>query len=301
MRLRAPYPADDQPANGRSPAFDLAGPDWVRLTDVTGKDQVFARDLLAQEGWAALAGELGDGEAHGFAESVALMWLRPDAFAAGSARRVLTATAQAGFRPVAVLPVRLDRCAVRALWAYMCRWATAERLILMDALAALGPGMLVLWTDDTGGPASVRMTAAKGRNDPSRRQQGTLRDVAGSPNRALTMLHTTDDPADLVRELAVLCSWPERAEIITTAATRLRDGHPAALDAAVRAVESELPPLGLPELEAGTSAPSAYELFTGPVDKRWAALVAASESWPLLRRTPGPAAWPEQETRSPWQ
>ncbi|MGW0844208.1 hypothetical protein ACWD26_29535 [Streptomyces sp. NPDC002787] len=302
MRLRAPYSAGVPPVEDRSAALDLAGPDWARLTDVTGKDAVFARDLVAQEGWAALAGELGDDEqAYAFAGRAAMMWLRPDAFAAGTAREVLAATVRAGFRPLAARPVRLERCAVRALWAYMCRWATAERLILMDALAELGPGLLVLWADGMGGPVSVRMTALKGRNDPARRKEGTLRDVAGSPNRALTMLHTTDDPADVVRELAVLCSWPERAGLITEAATRLRHGHSADLAYALRDVERDLPPLGLPDPEAGAPAPLVHELFTGPVEKRWAALVAASEGWPLLRRTPGPAAWPEQETRSPWQ
>jgi hypothetical protein len=291
---------------GRPAAFDLAGPDWDRLTGVEGKAEVFARDLFALEGWASLTGELGAPEAYAFAERTALMWLRPDAFAAGAARKLLVAAEEAGFRPVAARPVRLDRSGVRALWAYMCRWATAERLLLLDALAALGPGLLVLWADatgdarrDVGESTSERMTAVKGRNDPARRQERTLRDVAGSPNRALTMLHTTDDPADVVRELAVLCTWPERADLITAAAARLLDGQSVDLDHALRDVESELAPLGLPE--AGAPAPSVHELHTGPVDKRWAALVAASERWPLLRRTPGPAAWPEQETRSPWQ
>ncbi|MEU2264965.1 hypothetical protein ABZ568_00625 [Streptomyces olindensis] len=302
MRLRAPYSAGVQPVEGRSAALDLAGPDWGRLTDVAGKDVTFARDLVAQEGWAALAGELGDDEAaYAFAGRAALMWVRPDAFAAGTAREVLAAAVRAGFRPLAARPVRLERCAVRALWAYMCRWATAERLILMDALAELGPGLLVLWADGTGGPVSVRMTALKGRNDPARRKPGTLRDVAGSPNRALTMLHTTDDPADVVRELAVFCSWPERVGLIAEAATGLRHGHSADLAYALRDVERDLPPLGLPGPKPGGSAPSVEELFTGSVEKRWAALVAASEGWPLLRRAPGPAAWPEQETRSPWQ
>jgi hypothetical protein len=268
---------------------------------VSGKEEAFARDLFAREGWAALASELGEEEAYEFATKTALMWLRPDAFAAGAARRVLAAAVRAGFRPLAALPVRLEWCTVRALWAYMGRWATAERLMLMDALAMLGPGLLVLWADDAGGPAAVRMTAVKGHNDPARCEEGTLRNIAGSPSRALTMLHTTDDPADVVRELAVLCAWPERAGFVAEAATRLREGSLAVLGEALHAVEDELPPLGWPAREPGCPAPAVHELFTGPVDKRWSALVVASESWPLLRRTPGPAAWPEQETRTPWQ
>ncbi|MGR4852125.1 hypothetical protein [Streptomyces sp. LARHCF252] len=113
---------------------------------------------------------------------------------------------------------------MRALWAYMCRWATTERLLL-DALAALGPGLLVLWADNTGASACERMTAVKGRNDPRRREPGTLRDIAGSPNRVLTMLHCADDAADVVRELGVLCSWAERSHLIKDAATCLYNGQ----------------------------------------------------------------------------
>ncbi|GGS98414.1 hypothetical protein [Streptomyces violaceus] len=172
----------------------LPDPAWTRLTDVAGKDEAFVRDLFAQEGWSSLAGELGETEAYSFARRTALMWLRPDAFAAGVARQVLAAASEARYRPLAAVPVRLERCAVRALWAYMCRWATTERLLLLDALAALGPGLLVLWADNTGAPACERMTAVKGRNDPRRREPGTLRDIAGSPNRVLTMLHCADMP-----------------------------------------------------------------------------------------------------------
>jgi hypothetical protein len=277
------------------------------LTGIDGKGDVFARDLYALEGWASLAGEIGEQQAYVFAERTSLMWLRPDAFAAGTARSVLTAAEAAGFRPLAARPVRLERCGVRALWAYMCRWATGERLMLLDALAALGPGLLVVWTDGTGSaraaggePVSVRMTRLKGRNDASRREHASLRAVAGSPNRALTMLHTTDDPADVVRELGVFCAWGERAELIRQASAHLAGGQAAAVEEAVRAVEAEVPPLGLPSRHRPGRHVQAREMFTGPVEARWAALVAASHAWPLLTRMPQAAFWPEQETRSPW-
>ncbi|MER8226346.1 hypothetical protein ABTZ58_38795 [Streptomyces sp. NPDC094143] len=291
----------------RSAAFDLAGPRWDRLTDTDGKADVFARDLFALEGWASLAGQLGEQQAYAFAERTSLMWLRPDAFAAATARGVLAAAEAAGFRPLAAQPVRLERCGIRVLWAYMCRWATTERLMLLDALAALGPGLLVVWTAGTGSaraaggePVSVRMTRLKGRNDARRREQASLRAVAGSPNRALTMLHTPDDPADVVRELAVFCDRAERAELIRQASTHLAGAQPAAIEGAVRAVEAELPPLGLPSRHRPGRPVQARELFAGPVEARWAALVAASHAWPLLTRTPQAAFWPEQEMRSPW-
>ncbi|MEU3855749.1 hypothetical protein [Streptomyces sp. NPDC029554] len=308
MRLAAP----DTDGAGRADqdygaAIDLSGPRWDRLTGIDGKGDVFARDLYALEGWASLADEIGEQQAYVFAERTSLMWLRPDAFAAGTARSVLAAAEAVSFRPVAARPVRLERCGVRALWAYMCRWATGERLMLLDALAALGPGLLVVWAGGTGAsraaggePVSVRMTRLKGRNDASRREEVSLRAVAGSPNRALTMLHTADDPADVVRELAVFCDRVERAELIRQASTHLAGAQRAAVEEAVRAVEAEVPPLGLPSPEPASRTVRARDLFAGPVQARWAALVAASHAWPLLTRTPQAAFWPEQETRSPW-
>jgi hypothetical protein len=41
--------------------------------------------------------------------------------------------------------------------------------------------------------------------------------VAGSPNRLLTMVHTSDDPADVVREPAVFLPWRERAAMVASA------------------------------------------------------------------------------------
>ncbi|MFV8133233.1 hypothetical protein [Streptomyces syringium] len=284
---------------GRDAPLDFTGPAWDRLTRLRGKGTVFARDLHAREAWATLAEVLGAGTAYGFAERVAVMWVRPDAFAAGAARRLLDATQEAGFRPVAARRVRVDRCAVRALWAYMCRWATVERLWLLDALVALGPGLLVLWADSTGEPASVRLSALKGSNAPHRRTGTSLRDVAGAPNRLLTMVHTTDEPADVVRELGVFCPWPQRAALVAEAARNLAGGVSCPLAEAVAAVEDELPPLGLPEPTTG--APALDELVAGSLEQRWAALWAASGTWPLLTRVPGPAAWSEQETRSPWR
>ncbi|MFE7120465.1 hypothetical protein ACFU99_34065 [Streptomyces sp. NPDC057654] len=305
MRVPVPSSSGDRwPCAQRDAACDLAGPDWARLTEVGGKKEVFAGDLFALEGWAALVAGLGEDGAYAFAQRTALMYVRPDALAAGTTRQILAAAAAADFAPLAVMPVRLERCAVRSLWAYTCRWATAERLVLLDAVAALGPGLLVLWADARGGPACARMTGVKGRNDPRRRAGGTLRDAGGSPNRALTLVHTPDEPADVVRELGVLCSWPERAALIGEASAR-RAGAGVGLEvleAAVGAVERELPALGWPTGPRGpVRTPAVRELHAGPVAQRWAAVVAASASWPLLRRTPGPATWPEQETRSPWR
>ncbi|MFE7664902.1 hypothetical protein [Streptomyces celluloflavus] len=293
----------------RGAAWDLVGPRWARLTAVEGKDEVFAGDLFAREGWATLAGELGEEAAYAFAERVALMWIRPDAFASGAARRLVEAAGGAGFRVLAARPVRVDRCAVRALGAYMCRWATVERLWLLDALAALGPGLLVLWADEgdtqAGLSAPVRMTEVRGVNAPDRRIAGCLREVAGSPNRVLTMVHSADEPADVVRELGILCSPGERRALVAEAAHRLADREPGRWEDALRVVEEALPAMPVPQLPGDTRAAGPVRepdgLLRGSVTKRWSAVWEASHRWPLLAPESGPVSWPEQASRSPWR
>lgn len=109
-----------------------------------------------------------------------------------------------------------------------------------------------------GKPAAVRMTMVKGVGDPAVRAKGTLREVAESPNLALTMVHAADEGADLVRELGVFVPWAERRQVVAETARRLATGAICLLEQAIRAVEAEFasittPPLQLSEM-AGESA-----------------------------------------------
>lgn len=264
---------------------------------------MFGRDLFATESWATLVGECGESGAYEFTTRSALMWIRPDAFAAGTARAVLKETGGAGFRVLAARSVRLDRCGVRALWAYMGRWATVERLWLLDAVAALGPGLLVLLADETPspGPAAARLTAVKGSNTPSRRAPGTLREAAQSPNRLLTMVHTADEPADTVRELGVFCPWAQRRDMVAEAVHRLASDGEGQWQSALEAVEDQLPPVPA-QAAAARHLPAGPEVLEeGTLEERWAALCAASGNWPLLSARRGPVSWPDQESGSPWR
>jgi hypothetical protein len=118
-----------------------------------------------------------------------------------------------------------------------------------------------------------------------------LRNAAASPDRALTMVHAADDGADLVRELGVFCSWLPRRQLVAEAARRLAAGTAVSLEPAVRAIEAGYPPVAVPGPLPGL-LPGLGGLLTGPRDRRWAAVRAASGRWPLVSRSPSPAWWP---------
>ncbi|MYR57086.1 hypothetical protein GTY54_12875, partial [Streptomyces sp. SID625] len=168
-----------------------------RLTKEQAKALLYAADPLVREGWATLVGVLGPDAALRFATESALLWLRPDAAVSGAMSDALNRIAEDGFVPVGASTVRLDRGGVRALWWWHLRRATAERVLLLEALASLGPGLLVLYRHPDGDPAR-RLTRLKGGNTPVGRDADSLRSVAGSPNRILTKVHTSDDPLDVV-------------------------------------------------------------------------------------------------------
>ncbi|MFI0742325.1 hypothetical protein ACH4PU_30265 [Streptomyces sp. NPDC021100] len=272
-------------------AGDLGGPSaWERLTAKAGKAEVLRGDAYLREVWAELSMAGGTEGAYRFAEQVGLLWVRPDCFAAGKARAVLAAVRAAGFRAVGTEVVRLDWRGVRSLWAYELARATRERLWLLDAVAGLGPSLLVLYADDRPGEKGVarRLTSLKGSNDPLARSAGSLREVTGSPNRALTMVHTANDGADVVREMGVLCSPAARRRLIPAVMRRLESGR-CALTRARRTVEEELPALGVPS--AVEPVHTVEPLFEGSLEQRWRAVWGAAATWPLLATRPAAPWW----------
>jgi nucleoside diphosphate kinase len=259
------------------------------LTADPGKRERYTVDPLLREGWATLVGVLGQKAALRFASETAVAWLRPDVAAAGAIGEVCARIDAAGFAAVGAAVVRLGRADVRALWWWQLRRATAERLLLLDAVAELGPGLVALYRHPAGDP-SRHLTRLKGGNDPADRPADSLRSVAGSPNRLLTMVHTSDDPADVVRELAVFLPWRERAALVASAwACGSPASSSAVIDgplAAVRSAYAERPDDGVlvraPRRRAEAFAELLSDIAIRDATWRWPAVAQWSRQVPLL-------------------
>lgn len=275
---------DDGPAWG-----DMPVPPLGLLTEDPGKRQQYTTDPLLREGWATLAGVLGEEAALRFASETAIAWLRPDAAAAGAIGEVAGRIEAAGFAAIGAAVVQLGRADVRALWWWQLKRATAERLLLLDAVAALGPGLVVLYRHPDGDPA-LRLTRLKGGNDPAGRAPDSLRSVAGSPNRLLTMVHTSDDPADVVRELAVFLPWRERAALVASAwacgapasSSAVLDGPLAAVRSAYVGQAGDGVPVKAPRRRGEAFAALLGDIAVPEVTRRWPAVAQWSRQVPLL-------------------
>ncbi|GHG13432.1 hypothetical protein GCM10017667_54120 [Streptomyces filamentosus] len=272
---------------------DMPAPAPNRLTREPEKAQHYAFDPLVREGWATLVGVLGAGEAERFASETALLWVRPDAMAAGTAADVLARVEADGFTPVGASAVRLERAGVRLLWWWQLRRATAERLLLLDTVVGLGPGLLVLYRHP-GGDAARRLTRLKGGNDPAGREADSLRSVAGSPNRLLTMVHTSDDPLDVVRELAAFLPWRERAALVASAHASSPSAPQSVVQAPLAAVMAAYPdpakgraaadslPGRVPAQRGAAFAELVRDITAAGVGRRWEAVERWSRQVPLL-------------------
>ncbi len=190
----------------------------LRLSRVADKRARYCEEVLFREAWCELS-ELAGVEAIELLLAHALVLFKPDAFAAGAAGRALTALAEQEFTPVAAHVVHLDRLTTRWLWLYRFNVASVERVWLHDLINTAGPSLVVVLRDERAMagdplPGCVRLTDHKGPSRMERRRPDQLRSRLGVADRLLNYMHTSDEPADLLRELSILLDRQGRGEIL---------------------------------------------------------------------------------------
>lgn len=173
-----------------------------------------------------LAARNGGSDAGGvtnFAFRHALLLLKPDAVAARQVLPAIDWLGENGFRIVAAAPVRLTRTVVRALWHYQWNLATAYRRRLADQFLGSTDSLVLVVRPEAVSeiPTSVLLTELKGPTDPDARVPGQLRYKLGRYCYLLNLVHTADEPADVLRELAVYFDTARRAAVYAEALSGL--------------------------------------------------------------------------------
>ncbi|MER5386159.1 nucleoside-diphosphate kinase [Streptomyces sp. NPDC002688] len=173
------------------------------LTCHPDKRLLYGADTYYQESHGQLAALTDD--ITGFAHRHAALLLKPDAVVARRLDAAVDWLSGAGFRIVGAAVTRLTRTMIRSLWYFQWNLATPYRrrlaaLFLEDADALV---LLVRPEHALDIPASVELTRLKGPTDPDARRPGQLRHLLGRYSYLLNLAHTADEPADVLRELAV--------------------------------------------------------------------------------------------------
>lgn len=185
---------------------ELADGAWTLFTDDTEKWELFAQDANLSAG----LGQARPQEAADLAALLrdhALMVLQPDCVAGGVVWQCLDMVRRAGFEPVHWHRVRIDPHVTAAMWHYQSSSSTPASLALADAICARDDSVVVLLRDVSPvreGFASLRLTGLKGPSDAARRRPDQIRSVLGAPTKLVVLIHTSDEPVDMVRELAIL-------------------------------------------------------------------------------------------------
>lgn len=207
-----------------------------------------------------------------FARRHALLLLKPDAAITGAMRPAVSWLLDQGYRITGAYPVQLTRLHLRALWYGNWHRATPQRRRLADRLAGLSESVLLVVTHpDDDIAVSARLTAQKGPADPALRQPGQLRSVLSAGTYLLNLVHSTDGPDDVLRELGVLFAEPELSEVVLGCAAA-RDASAWALRLADR-------------VESGVRRRSGD--LDAALDGAWAELSAAAP----VARPQTPEAW----------
>nr|WP_232541726.1 nucleoside-diphosphate kinase [Nocardia bovistercoris] len=150
-----------------------------------------------------------------FARRHAMLLLKPDAIVARAVEPTLEWLGANGFPVVGAYRVPVDRHLARALWYFAWNIASPERRRLADLLVGISDALVLLVRGEDGRiPVSVRLTEAKGPTDPRKRRPEHLRYVLGRHSYLLNLVHSPDDPADVLREFAIYFDERTRTGIL---------------------------------------------------------------------------------------
>lgn len=181
-------------------------PEGVKLTTVAEKLEMFGFDPYFRDGCDDVRSIMRDGAKVDLWNNTFLVF-RPDAVVSRSVLSGVEVLLKNGFSILEVHEFRYSHLSVRECWRYQHNINTRDRILAMDLLMTSTPSLLCLLRADSSGdglPASVRLKLLKGASRPDLRKPGQLRhEMGGAQSPMLTFVHAPDEPADLLRELAI--------------------------------------------------------------------------------------------------
>lgn len=191
--------------------------DLLLLSRVAQKQRAFEADTYFIEGRATLIGAMGP-SAKEFAMNHSLLVVKPDAIVGRRVEQVVEWLMISGYAVVGAKVLRFNRHMIRAMWGYHWNAMTEEHKLVVDKLMLSGDALALIVRasarEQTGIPATVMLSGQKGSASPQSRTPGQLRYKVAFKLQLLNAVHSPDEPADLVRELAVLFEREERLQLL---------------------------------------------------------------------------------------
>lgn len=187
---------------------------WTAFTRIPLKAQVYERETYFREGLAD-ARDIWGNSVDTMLRKIALLVIKPDGLKNGKASVVLDSLHAHDFAVVAVELTEMMRFHWRELWRYQLTSATLDRLAVNDlVLRDRTLTLLLRYDKDLTLPASVRLSGLKGPSDVALQSPDCLRRALQQPNRIFSFIHVADEPADVLRELAILLDRSARRALM---------------------------------------------------------------------------------------
>lgn len=194
-----------------------------RLTLQAEKILAYEDDFVPDQAWRAIWREWGE-IAPEFFFGYSFLLLKPETLARRLALTAIDFIVDRGLVPVAIASVPVQRSAAHHIWRFQWNAATTDRVELTNLVNAQSNSLLILLRDMHPGPvpAAVKLWRMKGSAHAHRRTGEHIRTALGMHNRMLGFVHTPDEPADLIRELAIILE-PSLLTTLLRASRRARD------------------------------------------------------------------------------
>lgn len=188
--------------------------DWKSFTRIPLKAHLYERETYFREGLTDAIEVLGNSAAEAIQKAVLLL-IKPDGLVSGKASTVVNFLHTNDFSIVAVEMQTLTRFHWRELWRYQLTSATLDRLAVNDIVLRDRALLLLLrHNGDLSVPAAVWFSGLKGPSDISAQQPECLRRILAQPNRIFSFIHVANEPADVLRELAIILDEPTRRRVL---------------------------------------------------------------------------------------
>lgn len=188
--------------------------DWTQLTRMPEKVAAYRREVYFREGLRDAVRVWG-GDWLNTLRRGALLMLKPDGIVAGVAQPVCAFLERQGFTICGVYSAPLGGHVWRAMWRFQLTAASTDRFLVTE-LKYREPALVLLLRENEPRalPAVVRLARLKGPSDPSLQAPETLRSIIRQPHRFFAHVHAPDEPADLLREIAILADQVVREDML---------------------------------------------------------------------------------------
>lgn len=185
---------------------------WLSSDPV--KRAIYCDDLYFWDGWAAFVTACRGQPDESLLRHLTFVLIKPEATVGRRIDPILDFLLAKGFGVAGAWPTRMSKHAVRALWGYQINSVPMAWVHALEMGVTSGELFVVGLTHPLAyGEASTAAEFLRLNKGTSARPGGDcLRDRLNGPARMLSFVHAPDESADVIRELAIVCGGPDRAD-----------------------------------------------------------------------------------------